>query len=55
MTKGEAIRRIDSQMPLKEKEALGNYVIRNDAGQAILKLGITDGDTTLDREPGEAG
>ncbi|MCD5390458.1 dephospho-CoA kinase [candidate division NPL-UPA2 bacterium] len=30
LTEGEAIRRIDSQMSLREKEALADYVIRND-------------------------
>ncbi len=30
LTEVEAIRRIDSQMPLRDKEPLGDYVIRND-------------------------
>ncbi len=40
---------------MSQDKLTGDMLIKNDAGQAILKLGITDGDTTLDREPGEAG
>ena len=37
---------------MSQDKLTGDMLIKNDAGQAILKLGITDGDTTLDREPG---
>ena len=30
----------------------GDMLIKNDAGDTILKLGITDGESTVDREPG---
>jgi hypothetical protein len=40
---------------MSQDKLTGDMLIKNDAGQTILKLGITDGDTTLDREPGEAG
>ena len=40
---------------MSQDKLTGDMLIKNDAGQAILKLGITDSDTTLDREPGEAG
>ncbi len=37
---------------MSQDKLTGDMLIKNDAGQAILKLGITDGDTMLDREPG---
>ena len=37
---------------MSQDKLTGDMLIKNDAGDTILKLGITDGDTTLDREPG---
>ena len=39
---------------MSQDKLTGDMLVKNEAGQAILKLGITDGDTTLDRVPGEA-
>jgi hypothetical protein len=40
---------------MSQDKLTGDMLIKNDAGAAILKLGITDGETTLDRVPGVAG
>ena len=37
---------------MSQDKLTGDMLIKNDAGQTILKLGITDGETTLDRVPG---
>ena len=37
---------------MSQDKLTGDMLIKNDAGDTLLKLGITDGDTTLDREPG---
>ncbi len=37
---------------MSQDKLTGDMLIKNDAGDTILKLGITDGDMTLDREPG---
>ena len=39
---------------MSQDKLTGDMLIKNDSGQTILKLGITEGETTLDREPGEA-
>jgi hypothetical protein len=38
---------------MSQDKLTGDMLIKNGAGQTILKLGITDGETVLDREPGE--
>jgi hypothetical protein len=40
---------------MSQDKLSGDMLIKNDSGDTILKLGITDGQMTLDREPGEAG
>jgi len=37
---------------MSQDKLTGDMLIKNDSGQTILKLGITDGETTLDRVPG---
>jgi len=37
---------------MSQDKLTGDMLIKDDAGQTILKLGITDGETTLDRVPG---
>jgi len=37
---------------MSQDKLIGDMLIKNDNGETILKLGITDGETTLDREPG---
>ncbi|MHC5059705.1 MAG: hypothetical protein ACYTFK_01280 [Planctomycetota bacterium] len=37
---------------MSQDKLTGDMLVKNEAGQTILKLGITDGDTTLEREPG---
>ncbi len=39
---------------MSQDKLTGDMLVKNEAGDTILKLGITDGDTTLDRVPGEA-
>jgi len=36
---------------MSQDKLTGDMLIKNDAGQTILKLGITEGGATLDREP----
>ena len=36
---------------MSQDKLSGDMLIKDDAGQTILKLGITEGETTLDREP----
>jgi len=38
---------------MSQDKLTGDMLIKNNAGNAILKLGITDGLQTLDRDPGE--
>ena len=47
-----ALSRLVSKM--SQNKATGDMLIKNDDGDTILKLGITDGESTLDREPGVA-
>lgn len=37
---------------MSQDKLIGDMLIKNDNGETILKLGITDGETTLDRAPG---
>ncbi len=37
---------------MSQDKLTGEMLIKDDAGNTILSLGITDGTTTLDREPG---
>jgi len=37
---------------MSQDKLTGDMLIKNDNGETILKLGITDGETTLDRVPG---
>jgi len=37
---------------MSQDKLSGDMMIKNDAGATILKLGITDGEATLDRDPG---
>jgi len=37
---------------MSQDKLTGDMLIKNDDGETILKLGITDGETTLDRLPG---
>ena len=39
---------------MSQDKLTGEMLIKNDAGNTILSLGISDGTTTLDREPGVA-
>ena len=38
---------------MSQDKLTGDMLIKNDNGETILKLGITDGETALDRVPGE--
>ena len=40
---------------MSQDKLTGQMRIMNDDGDTILSLGVTDGTSTLDREPGEAG
>lgn len=37
---------------MSQDKLTGDMLVKNDAGDVILSLGITDGESTLDREPG---
>ena len=37
---------------MSQNKSTGNMAIKNTGGNTILQLGITDGESTLDREPG---
>ena len=39
---------------MSQNKLTGDMLIKNDAGQTILKLGITDGQSELERQPGTA-
>ena len=39
---------------MSQDKTTGDMTIKNSAGNTILELGITDGASTLDREPGTA-
>jgi hypothetical protein len=39
---------------MSQDKLTGDMLIKNDNGQTILKLGITEGEATLDRVPGVA-
>jgi hypothetical protein len=39
---------------MSQDKLSGDMLIKNDNGDTILRLGITDGESTLDREPGVA-
>jgi hypothetical protein len=39
---------------MSQNKATGDMAIKDSSGNTILKLGITDGESTLDREPGIA-
>ena len=39
---------------MSQDKLTGNMLIKDDSGNTILKLGITDGASTLEREPGVA-
>ena len=39
---------------MSQDKTTGDMTIKNSAGNTILELGITDGESTLDREPGTA-
>ena len=39
---------------MSQDKIIGDMLIKNNNGDTILKLGITDSDTLLDREPGAA-
>ncbi len=39
---------------MSQDKLTGDMLIKNDAGQTILKLGITDGQSELERQPGTA-
>ena len=39
---------------MSQDKLSGDMLIKNDNGDTILRLGITDGESTLDREPGAA-
>ena len=45
-----ALSRLVSKM--SQDKLSGDMLIKNDNGDTVLKLGITDGESTLDREPG---
>jgi hypothetical protein len=37
---------------MSQSKISGDMLLKDDSGNTILKLGITDGDSTLDRDPG---
>lgn len=39
---------------MSQSKTSGDMLLKDDNGNTILKLGITDGDSTLDRDPGVA-
>lgn len=39
---------------MSQSKTSGDMLLKDDSGNTILKLGITDGDSTLDRVPGVA-
>lgn len=45
-----ALARLVNEM--SQDKLIGDMLIKNDNGETILKLGITDGEMTLDRAPG---
>ena len=47
-----ALSRLVSKM--SQDKSTGDMLIKNDNGDTVLKLGITDGESSLDREPGAA-
>ena len=47
-----ALSRLVSKM--SQDKSTGDMLMKNDNGDTILRLGITDGESTLDREPGAA-